>query len=156
MKTAIIEATNGEQNWGKFLVGVMTDEWKHRSAVDVESQSPLLRLRAWSRDYIWVMDLETGEGALLCHRDVVRDALERHQVWVCPLFEPFVGWLFAQPMHGDPEAWLDGLPPLIDFPDAAFGLSGYRRGGPDDEERADPVGTRMALGDALGLQEATA
>lgn len=57
--------------------------------------------------------------------------LDKHRVWVCPLYEPFLNWLYAQDL-----ADLDKLPDLVDIPDAEFQMHGYRRPGPAGEERS--------------------
>jgi hypothetical protein len=48
-------------------------------------------------------------------------------IWVCPMFEPFLTWLYKQP---DPFA----IPAHVDLPDAPFAMQGYRRSGPVDRE----------------------
>lgn len=124
MKTHLVEATNGPQNWGKFLIGHFTDEWRHESLV-----SPghlLLSSRGWRTNHYLVLDLQTGEGAVFNiepHAHASAD-LKRHAIWVCPLFEPFLTWLYQQP---DPMA----VPHLVDLPDAPFSFAGYRRPGPE-------------------------
>lgn len=50
--------------------------------------------------------------------------LQRHKVWVCPLFEPFIAWLYAR---GDVDPMT--IPAHVDIPDAAFALAGHRRPG---------------------------
>ncbi len=60
MQHKIVEATNGF-NWGKFLVCRFDEaDFTYTSLV---SQSLLLTERGWARDQIWVLDLETREGA---------------------------------------------------------------------------------------------
>lgn len=128
MQTRIIEATNGPQNWGKFMLGRFEDEWQRKSAVITGSSWPLLRTIGWSLDALLVLDLQTGEGAIFVPgptRYVPAD-LEKHRIWVCPLFEPFLAWLYKQDLSD-----LGRLPDHIDLPDAAFALQGYRRAGPE-------------------------
>jgi len=130
MRTHIIEATNGELNWGKFMVGVMdTQDWRRMPMTPGCDQGmPLLQARRWDVTDIWVMDLETREGAVfrLANGDP-SGALNKHQIWVCPLFEPFVNWLFTQPHE---QILMLALPDWVDLPDAVFAFKGHRRPGP--------------------------
>jgi hypothetical protein len=123
MITKIIEATNGPNNWGKFLIGRMDAEWSRRSAV---SGLPLLREIGWGLEHVWVLDLQTGEGACFMPRGLASFDLNEHRVWVCPLFEPFLTWLYRQDLSD-----LALLPDSIDLPDAPFAFRGYRRLGPE-------------------------
>lgn len=122
MKTRFIEVTNGHAaNWGKFLVGVFDErELAHRSVID---HRPLVWGRGWGPGHVFVLDLQTGEGATFKMGGIASADLEKHRVWVCPLFEPFLAWLYVQP---DPLA----IPAHVDLPDAPFAFSGYRRPGP--------------------------
>lgn len=94
MKTFLFEATNGDF-WGKFLVGMMDDEWHWYSQISKLPDS-LLRQRGWSGNHIWVMDLETGEGALFQHGGYAPGDLNEHKIRVCLLFRPFLCWLYKQ------------------------------------------------------------
>jgi hypothetical protein len=122
MKTVIVEATNGPRNWGKFLIGRFDSEWERFSEVDPDRV--LLGRCGWSTKHIVVLDLQTGEGAIFLPGGLAAADLEKHRVWVCPLFEPFLAWLYAQDLND-----LDALPKLIDLPDAPFAMHGYRRSG---------------------------
>src|SRR5262245_60038740 len=99
METKFIEATNGPNNWGKFMLGRFTlDEWRIRSVIagDVESRG-LLGGRGWTSNHVLVLDLQTGEGAMFRPPgSVTADLNDKHQIWVCPLFEPFLEWLYKQ------------------------------------------------------------
>jgi hypothetical protein len=44
--------------------------------------------------------------------------------WVCPLFEPFLEWLYQQDLTR-----IEELPSHVDLPEAEFQLHGYRRPG---------------------------
>lgn len=122
MKTKIIEGSNGF-NWGKFLVARFTDEWDYKSKID---GLPLLRTRGWTPDNLWVMDLQTGEGALFRPGGFAVADLEKHKVWVCPLFEGFLTWLYKQDLSD-----LDKLPDVVDdLPKELSALWGHRRSGP--------------------------
>jgi hypothetical protein len=66
VKTKIIEGVQSlaePGNWGKFLVGVPDEEWARQSRVNTEFSGPLLSAIGWSWQHIWVLDLQTGEGA---------------------------------------------------------------------------------------------
>lgn len=137
METKIIEATNGKaQNWGKFLVGRFTTEWSARSTVMAEwnasqgrdeTTTLLLREIGWNPQAIWVLDLQTCEGAAFKPGGLARADLNKHRIWVCPLFEPFLAWLYQQDLKD-----LQKLPDCIDLPNAAFDFAGYRRPGPEE------------------------
>lgn len=121
MKTRIIEATNGF-NWGKFLIGRFDEEFDHRSAVD----PTLAPMHRWDRNNLLVLDLATGEGAIFRPGGSVDyDLNQKHQIWVCPMYEPFLRWLYAQPHPFD----LDALPARVDVdPERKLSaLHGYRR-----------------------------
>jgi hypothetical protein len=121
MHVQLIEATNGF-NWGKFLVMKLDAEWSIESQVD--PGRPLLRARGWRDRLRIVFDIETGEGASFYVQPNGHAAsdLHKHQIWVCPLFEPFLIWLYRQED-------LDNLPKLVDL-NAPGEMYGYRRGGP--------------------------
>lgn len=125
MKTRFIEATNveaGGMNWGKFMLARFDEEeWTRRSAVDQRIQ---LHARGWTPEHILVMDLQTGEAAMLLPGGSAYHDLEKHAVWVCPLFEPFLRWLYKQDVRD-----FDKLPALVQIDDPASALSGYRREG---------------------------
>lgn len=88
LKTRIVEATNGF-NWGKFMVMQFEDdEWTAHSAITTDV-GPLLPRLGWTKGHVWVLDLQTGEGALFRHGGSAIQDLNKHKIWVCPLFEPF-------------------------------------------------------------------
>jgi hypothetical protein len=126
MKTVFIEATNrGENgNWGKFMVGRFEPiEWYRGSVVTERS---LLHDVGWGPYHILVYDLQTGEGGIFKPGGDAHYDLEKHKIWVCPLFEPFLGWLYKQDLDD-----LNSLPRSIELPEAPFSFSGYRRKGPE-------------------------
>ncbi len=130
MQTKIIEATS-PGNWGKFMLGRFDTEWDHRGTVDPHEYS-FLRARGWDHRHLWVMDLQTGEGALFIPGGHARNDLNSHKIWVCPLFEPFLTWLYQQDLTD-----LDALPDLVELLHAPFAWSGYRRPGPEPQEPGD-------------------
>jgi hypothetical protein len=117
------EATNGG-NWGKFAVGrPSSDEWRWPSQIG-DSRMPMLRQLGWGPEHLWVWDLQTGEGAFFRPGGLAKADLDKHQIWVCPLFEPFLVWLYKQDLSD-----LSALPALVELPDVPFEFYGYRRGG---------------------------
>lgn len=141
MRTYLFEATNGF-NWGKFCVGVMDHEWQWRSRVDTDDRRRLLAGRGWDDQHIWVMDLATGEGALFRHGGHAGRDLDKHKIWVCPLFEPFLEWFYKQDLGK-----LDELcAAVVQLPDAPSSLYGSRR-------RPRPVGAAPSAADVLVGQQ---
>lgn len=164
MRTRFVEATQaveGGFNHGKFMVALFTsEEWQMISTVDewyltgireaVTARS-LLRRCGWTPRHALVLDLATGEGALFLPGGIPKADLEKHRVWVCPMFEPFLGWLYEHvakvgeerppsPSIGFvgtlPEwpdtgsrGWFAALPPLVELPHAPQSQYGYRRSG---------------------------
>jgi hypothetical protein len=91
MISKLIEATN-QFNWGKFLVATFSpEEWAQKARVGYEGEDgpPLLRACGWGRDVFWMLDCQTGEGAIF-HKpsNPVYDLNQKHQIWVCPMYEP--------------------------------------------------------------------
>lgn len=127
MKTKIIEVTNGPRNFGKMMLCRFDAEWSYESRI-----SPgigLLNLVGWTQRHFLLVDLQTGEGAIFKHGGLASADLEKHKVWVCPMFQPLLEWLYKQDISD-----LDKLPDTVDLPDAEFQLSGYRRPGPETAE----------------------
>ncbi len=131
MHTKIVELSNGF-NWGKFLVCRFDDnEWRRRSALDARNATPLLSRCGWDDQHLGVFDLATGEGAFFRPGGSARHDLDKHGVWVCPMFEPFLAWLYRHP-----ESWtdFDKLPEIVMLTDAETrqrsALYGHRRRGP--------------------------
>lgn len=128
MKTKIIEAGNGF-NWGKFLVMRPDSEWERETAVpDVDMPEdapryPILRSRGWAPYHIIVYDLETNEGATFRPGGLASADLNKHRIWVCPMYEPFLEWLYRQDLLD-----LDKLPDYVEL-EADSALAGYRRKG---------------------------
>jgi len=122
MITKIIEATNGF-NWGKFAVCRFTlDQWCKVSPI---SHAPLLSGLGWDPRFIWVLDLQTGEGAFFRPGGLASADLNKHKIWVCPLYEPFLEWLYKQDL-----VELEFLPDVVELPNAESSFHGYRRPGP--------------------------
>lgn len=149
MKTKIIEAGQSAQgpNWGKFLLGRFDVEWSRRSGMyeaarkvtdemcgegtyeesnGVSRSMPLLSEIGWGRNHLWVLDLQTGEGAYFSPGGYATADLDKHKIWVCPMFEPFLAWLYKQDLTD-----LDALPDFVELPDAPFHMQGFRRAGVD-------------------------
>jgi hypothetical protein len=127
MRTVIVEADGNEGNWGKFLVGRFTDEWQRQSVLPENQPTilSLLTLCGWGTEHLLVVDLQTGEGAVFRPGGYATADLEKHRIWVCPLFESFLAWLYEQDLSD-----LGQLPARVSLPDAPFALRGYRRSGP--------------------------
>lgn len=126
MTSKFIEAHDVTQfNWGKFAVCRFTaEEWQRRSEVDLLTNRGLLDVVGWTPDHLLVLDLQTGEGAIFKPRGYAVADLNKHQVWVCPMFEPFLTWLYLQDLSD-----LDKLPALVDLGDVPIDMRGYRRQG---------------------------
>jgi len=118
----IIEATNGPNNWGKFGVARFDEEWSRISEVGSRN---LLVSCGWTYQHLLVMDFQTGEGAIFKPGGYAKADLAKHKIWVCPLYEPFLTWLYKQDLSD-----LAKLPDLVDLPDAEFIFQGHRRAGP--------------------------
>lgn len=129
MKIKIIEVTNGF-NWGKFLLARFDVEWQYRSQLeDDDFGGPLLFQLGWRPEHLWVLDLQTGEGALFRPGGLAKADLDKHRVWVCPMFEPFITKLWRMDLSD-----LDALPDVMELSeaDAPSGFRGYRRPGPEE------------------------
>ena len=124
MKTKIIEATNGTGNWGKFLIGRFDTELDYISKIS--EGPPLIHGVGWGPDHLLVLDLQTGEGAVFAvrHTGLAEYDLAKRRIWVCPLLEPFLTWLYQQDVTD-----LDKLQDHVDLPNAPFALWGHRRSG---------------------------
>src|SRR5271169_5489625 len=117
-------------NWGKFMVARFDErEWTGRSRVD--GQVLLAGQCGWTPKHLLVLDLQTGEGAMFLPTGLAKADLDKHRVWVCPMFEVFLGWLYDHPKHC---ADILTLPPLIELdPSKTRGhnaIYGHRRPGP--------------------------
>lgn len=139
MKTRIIQATNNDMNWGKFFVGQFdTDEWMVPCAYPEGTENPsVMAARGMHQHQYMVVDLETKEGGIFDLGGMpVIDLDTKHQVWVCPMYSPFLGWLSDQYkewlLRNDGRSYslfMDNLPPSVNLPDAEFSMAGYRRRG---------------------------
>ena len=122
VKTKIIEATSNSGNWGKFMVCRFTDEWRIKSGIsnvlpgkarppeEPPDQLGLLRRVGWHELHLVVLDLQTGEGAIFMPGGLAAADLDKHGIWVCPLFEPFLAWLYKQDLSD-----LDALPAVVEI-----------------------------------------
>lgn len=120
MKYRFVEATSNAGNFGKFMVVSFTDDdWAEQSVVE---GFPLIASRGWTPKHILVFDLQTGEGAMFLPGGLASADLNKHRIWVCPLFEPFLEWLYAQDDPTEPQRH-------VDLGDAAFAIYGHRRRG---------------------------
>lgn len=130
MKIHFIEATQGEEfNWGKFLLCQFEDEdWKYTSKLPLTSiqvliARSLLEVRGWDHKDIIVFDLETAEGARFKPgHGLAKADLDKHKIWVCPMFEPFLEWLYQQDTTD-----ITSLPEFIQLDTNIAAVAGYRR-----------------------------
>src|ERR1700735_3880157 len=98
MRTKLIEVTqavDGGKNWGKIMVCQLDWEWAALSVIS--PPYPLLRQCGWGGSELLIVDMQTGEGALFRPPGSARADLAKHEVWVCPMFEPALEWIYA---HG--------------------------------------------------------
>lgn len=141
MRTTIVEATTGPQgNHGKFLVGCFDTEWSYFSVLKSPMRA-VLEHEGWTADHLLVLDLATGEAALFRPGGSARDDLDKHGIWVCPMYEGFLVWLWDRYNYWvhetrgtivGPADFLKSLPSLVHltFDEAPFSWTGYRRSGP--------------------------
>lgn len=122
MQTRIIEATSTSGNWGRFLLARYDTEWHTESLVSPGYS--VLDTAGTAPDALWVMDVVTGEAALFRPGGSAQADLDKHRIWVCPLFGPFLEWLYARDV-GD----LTALPNVVGLGDVPLELAGYRRPG---------------------------
>lgn len=121
MQVKFIEAHNNEQNWGKFLVLRFDTELEYQSQISGVS---LLRSIGWNPQALFVIDLQTGEGARFVPGGYAKGDLDKKSIWCCPLYEPFLEWLYIQDLSD-----LTKLPAVVNLPSAPFQYRGYRRPG---------------------------
>lgn len=130
MRTHLVEVTQNREsgfNWGKFLLGRFDDnEWDHPSDMLGPYAASLIGSQGWGREHMLVLDLATGEGAIFRPGGVARADLDKHKVWVCPMFEPFLEHMYAWIRDGR-DAF--DLPDVVELPDAQPEMQGYRRQG---------------------------
>lgn len=128
MKTKIIEVTSPSKfNFGKFLIGDLGELWPVISEVD--APRPVMRVCGWSKFHLLIVDLQTGEGFIRRMGGIPSADLNKHKVWVCPMYEPFLCWLDQQDLSD-----IEKLPSHVELPQELAGpheaMSGFRRGGP--------------------------
>lgn len=123
-----VEVGNGF-NWGKVAVGRFTpEEWAEPSRFPGADEASLLAARGWGGGHVFVMDLQTGEGGMFRLGGHAPADLNNRSIWVCPLFEPFLVWLYQRAVAFGPDWWED-LPRVVSLPDAPSAIHGYRRPG---------------------------
>lgn len=149
MKTKIIEVTN-QWNWGKFMVGIFTPD-DFRVPSEIGQHASILRARGWDDEHFWLLDLETGEGACFRHGGMPHADLEKHKVWVCPLYECFLAWLYKQDFLHD----LDKLPCKVELTaeetKGHTAMYGYRRPGTGEDATPTKTPPDIIDGDARNL-----
>lgn len=96
MKTKIVEVESANLDlWGKFMVGQFDEEWQQRSVVD-ERTSPLMWQLGWTPDWLLVVDLSIGNGAMYTMKGVDERARYKEGTYFCPMQPAFVHWLRAE------------------------------------------------------------
>jgi len=143
MELKFIEAGHSTPgNWGKFAVGRYTDaELIEPTRFPGCEGQRVVSLRGNGVHHIWVFDLATGEAARFTPGGHAKADLDSHKIWVCPLFEPFLVWLYQHIAEKGQVGWWDELPRSVVMPNnTPFDLAGYRRSGPDSRECADLPG----------------
>lgn len=136
-----IEVTQADfnLNHGKFMIGRFTaEEARTNSALPDYEHESLWRvggLRKMRPDTTLVMDLQTGEGASFSLDPMGGDPkwqahfhLEKHKIWVCPMFEPFLGWLYGQGLANG-KGDITALPRYVEVATLEGALYGHRREG---------------------------
>jgi hypothetical protein len=121
MKTQFLEAS-GSMNHGRFLIlEFEPSDWDVESKVS--SGSVLASAGFWTwRPLFALIDLVTCEGALFDGRGVARHDLDSRRIWVCPMYEPTLEWLYRQKPVALP------LPGVVEL-DVPGELYGHRRDG---------------------------
>jgi hypothetical protein len=137
MELKFVEVTNGF-NWGKFGLARFTrDEWMEPAYLPGAHERSLLYGRGWRPDNILVLDFQTGEGAIFWPGGHAGNDLDKHKIWVCPMYEPFLAWLYWWVAEAGPGWWPD-LPRIVEL-EAPGALHGYRRAGPPRPYPRDQV-----------------
>ena len=136
MKTRIIEASSGV-NFGKILLMTFEEnEWEYLSKVNPGRR--LLRSIGWHERQFWMLDLQTCEGMVGTVGGYAKADLDKHQVWVCPLFEPTLAYLYHVTALRGGLLDIDDLPDVIELSleDAPPAMYGYRRSGWEEKVAA--------------------
>ena len=108
MKTRIIEATSDQIFWSTFLVGVFDMERRYKSCVDGS-----MVLRSYSPRDIFILDIQTREGAVFAPHGLADVDIERTAIYTGPLFKAFLHWIRAQFREG---LSLNDLPKHVEVP----------------------------------------
>jgi hypothetical protein len=126
-------------NWGKFMICQFdSTDFAEPAVVDDITHQGLIHGRGWGPEHLLIVDLQTGEGAFFRPGGLPVADLTKHRIWVCPMFEPFLEWLYKQDLRD-----LSALPRLIELHDAPMSYAGYRRPGPDFDLMLGAVRERL-------------
>lgn len=124
--------TYNDLNWGKFvLLRHDPEDLARKSALPGYTNTYLLAGRKFDGDGTFVLDLQTGEGAVFYFQspaDVQYTLNHKHQIWVCPMYEPFICWLaenYPELQRGGGD--ITKLPDVVELSMAPQAMSGYRR-----------------------------
>lgn len=122
MISRFIEASHGDGgNYGKFIVLRFDKrESQIKTRLPGHTGHPLFTFagaRKLNPKTTFVFDLQTGEGAAFYIGDKggARIALSQRDIWVCPLYLPFLNWLWGQDMSD-----ITKLPRYVDLSGAEF------------------------------------
>lgn len=155
MDTQFFEVVSDQGNWGKFMVGRFTDvEWARPSAV--EAGRPLMAACGWgsgpvnrvenevgvetgtvdrpgSIEHVLIVDMQTGEGGMFIPGGLPRADLQKHGIWVCPMFELFLeGFYNRVKLVGLDAVFADPIKLFRVGPEIELRLQGHRHNGPRD------------------------
>jgi hypothetical protein len=138
MDYRIIEATQADEpfNWGKFLITEFDDKaWDHISAINARPLLPTIGY-VRRRPGLWVLDLQTREGAYFYPDGSAIADLNKTRIWTCPLFEPFLLWLYE-----NYEGSLVSLPNVVYLNNAPAALAVPRRAGDQTSSPTEVTGS---------------
>ena len=137
MEQVFVEVSD-EANWAKILLMKFgSEDLLVRSKVSgdflLKSVDNNRRVKTGTNaEKVFVLDLQTEEGAFFFPRKEgnAKDDLESHEIWVCPLYLPFLIWLYA-----NMPKELKEIPKLVEFPKSTHvHYQGWRRPGPEFPE----------------------
>ena len=117
--THLIEASDNAA-YGKFLIARLDDELHASSALPGYEGSPLLRLgglRRFNENSTLIVDLQTGNAAVFFISNGgswEADLNRTGPIHVCPMFRPFLKWLYEQKVPVHPPAAIQDLPRFVE------------------------------------------
>jgi hypothetical protein len=118
MVTHFIEASDGMMH-GKFMLGRLDSaELGVRSALPGSEEDPLMRVggrRRLNERSTLIVDLQTGNGAAFFIGGGlwIADLNRTGPIHVCPMFPPFLKWLYEQKVPDFPATAIEQLPRYV-------------------------------------------